>query len=201
MSNGFSIVSLQFSFPQRKWNALFWRAELRSRGLEPPSRGKRWKSHELKNPAESPETPAEPAGKSRLHNLTKFVETGTDIPALLAESFPTENVRDDGGKFGLVGLHTCGNLASSSIRIFLASSPARFLFNVGCCYHLLDEEFYRNVYLDDAENDAQNANAGFPLSVDLRERRFELGRNARMLAAQPMDRMATNQQVRPFSRF
>lgn len=173
---------------------------MRSRGLEPQSRGKRWKSHELKNPEEAEKPQPGETEKSRLVNLTKFVETGTDIPALLAESFAGEKVAEDGGRFGLVGLHTCGNLASSSLRIFLASASARFLFNVGCCYHMLDEEFYRNVYLDDAQNDAQNANAGFPLSADLRQRRFELGRNARMLAAQPMDRMATNQQVRTCER-
>ncbi len=36
----------------------------------------------------------------------------------------------------LIGLHTCGNLASLSIRMFL-ESKARALVNVGCCYQAL----------------------------------------------------------------
>ncbi|MPC56439.1 Methyltransferase-like protein 25 [Portunus trituberculatus] len=47
---------------------------------------------------------------------------------------------------GLIGLHTCGNLASSSLRLFVANPRVHFLCNVGCCYHLLEEEFSRNTY-------------------------------------------------------
>ena len=41
----------------------------------------------------------------------------------------------------LSGLHTCGNLASSSLEIFVANSNIQALCNVGCCYHMLDEKF------------------------------------------------------------
>ena len=69
--------------------------------------------------------------------------------------------------------------------------------NVGCCYHLLDEEFYTNPYQVD-DQDVKTPN--FPLSSILRERQFWLGRNARMVAAQPMDRAINNQQVKKCER-
>ncbi len=46
-----------------------------------------------------------------------------------------------GSDIMLTGLHTCGDLAPSMMRIFLANENARILCNVGCCYHLLNEEF------------------------------------------------------------
>ena len=91
------------------------------------------------------------------------------------------------------GLHTCGNLAPASLRIFLANPTMKLCCNVGCCYHLLDEEFYTNPYQVD-DQDVKTPN--FPLSSILRERQFWLGRNARMVAAQPMDRAINNQQVK-----
>ena len=90
-----------------------------------------------------------------------------------------------------LGLHTCGNLAPASLRIFLANPTMKLCCNVGCCYHLLDEEFYTNPY--DENQDIKTPN--FPLSTILRERQFWLGRPARMVAAQPMDRAINNQQV------
>ena len=53
----------------------------------------------------------------------------------------------------------------------------------------------RNLNLSEEENDACNASPSFPLSDMLRSARFELGRNARMMAAQPTDRMASNAKV------
>ena len=63
--------------------------------------------------------------------------------------------------YSILGLHTCGNLASSSLRIFLSQGRGcRFVANVGCCYHHLNERFYRNPWLSDQENDECNANSG-----------------------------------------
>ena len=98
---------------------------------------------------------------------------------------------------GLMGLHTCGNLAPDSLKIFLANPSIKFCCNVGCCYHHLDEEFFENPYKH--KNETENTDEkrpSFPLSDVLRERNFSLGRNARMIAAQPMDRLITNKQVR-----
>ncbi|EFC41142.1 predicted protein [Naegleria gruberi] len=39
----------------------------------------------------------------------------------------------------MIGLHTCGPLASSIIKLFLQSNMCHSLVNVGCCYHKLKE--------------------------------------------------------------
>ena len=57
---------------------------------------------------------------------------------------------------------------------------------------MLDEEFYTNPYDQNQEDEKVPQ---FPLSSMLREQRYFLGRNARMVAAQPMDRTIYNQQV------
>lgn len=41
----------------------------------------------------------------------------------------------------MVGLHTCGNLAPSTLRMFVAKPELAAVCSVGCCYHLLSEEF------------------------------------------------------------
>ena len=55
--------------------------------------------------------------------------------------------RDEPGVL-ITGLHTCGNLAPSMLRLFIhCEESARVICNVGCCYHHLDEEFTRNPFL------------------------------------------------------
>ena len=41
----------------------------------------------------------------------------------------------------MVGLHTCGDLASSTLRMFVGRQELRAICSVGCCYNLLSEEF------------------------------------------------------------
>ncbi|OBS63720.1 hypothetical protein A6R68_07741, partial [Neotoma lepida] len=41
----------------------------------------------------------------------------------------------------MVGLHTCGDLAPNTLRIFASKSEVKGVCSVGCCYHLLSEEF------------------------------------------------------------
>jgi len=47
-------------------------------------------------------------------------------------------------QFGIVGLHTCGNLGVESLKIFLANDETTFFLNVPCSYHSLkeNEELY-----------------------------------------------------------
>ena len=223
----YSYKKIVLKFPQKKWDSLFRRADIRAAGEKPPTRGKHWRA-KAKNPA--PATPANQDTSSqetrakilkqenaeavphsgeakpeiqtqhaqgKLSVLTQFVDTSTDLPKLLLESFPVDSgvPADVGHNFGIVGLHTCGNLASDSLRIFLTNARCKFCVNVGCCYHHLNEEFFRNLYETEEVTDACNANPGFPLSRVLREKKFQLGRNARMIAAQPVERMADKKQV------
>lgn len=49
---------------------------------------------------------------------------------------------DDGVRFGIVGLHACGDLTVDVMRLFLqAKRQAVFLNIFGCCYHKLSDRF------------------------------------------------------------
>ena len=78
--------------------------------------------------------------------ITHYVTVDTDLHGLVKAHFGDE-ARD----FLLTGLHTCGNLASSILQLYIANPTVRVVCNVGCCYHLLEEEFVRNPYLEDGE--------------------------------------------------
>ncbi|TSK13296.1 Transmembrane and TPR repeat-containing protein 2 [Bagarius yarrelli] len=96
--------------------------------------------------------------------LTSYVTAQTELRTLITE---LENAI-------MVGLHTCGDLAPSTLRMFQAKQELRAVCSVGCCYHLLSEEF---------EQDTQgNGVFGFPMSQYLREQAVFCGRNARMSA-------------------
>lgn len=98
-----------------------------------------------------------------LEALAAVVDDRFDVDAALGA--------DDGV---VCGLHTCGELGPSALKIAVRGAPrVRGLCLVGCCYHLLE---------------APPAGS-FPMSAALRERGSEdPGRNARMLAAQCADR-------------
>ena len=85
--------------------------------------------------------------------------------------------------FTLVGLHTCGDLAPSMLRIFSTNPIMHCLVNVGCCYHLVTEEFARADEWDrDHPGVVAGPSSGFPMSSHLRGKEFALGRSARMTA-------------------
>lgn len=48
----------------------------------------------------------------------------------------------------LTGLHTCGALGSSIQRLFVNNPNIKVLCYVGCCYHLMKEEFVMNPFPD-----------------------------------------------------
>ena len=193
---------------QKHWEALIRRATTRASGLQPPRRGKHWKSKKEASGMETSidvniedvekddtisENDENNDKKLVLKNLnyeTLFVETSTDLKSLFESHF-----QERPENLGLMGLHTCGNLAPSSLRIFLENSDIKFCCNVGCCYHHLDEEFYVNPYLKQSENSDEVIVPGFPMSSVLKNMKYSLGRNPRMIAAQPMDRLITNKQV------
>lgn len=47
--------------------------------------------------------------------------------------------RDLGGGFVLVGLHTCGDLGPTIVKLYSEMPDARALLSVGCCYMKLTE--------------------------------------------------------------
>lgn len=124
----------------------------------------------------------------RFRRTTLYLSNNFDIGPLIHEC--GQHFGQSFSHVGIVGLHTCGNLASTSVQLFVNSPEARFLCNVGCCYHLLDELF---------DKTCDKSEPGFPLSSYLKSKRFGLGRNARMVSSQPLERYATRNQVNTFS--
>lgn len=98
--------------------------------------------------------------------LTSYVTAETELRELIAELESAV----------MVGLHTCGDLAPSTLRMFVAKPELAAVCSVGCCYHLLSEVF------DPAGPECLHSVCGFPLSQYLRDRSWFCGRNARMSA-------------------
>ncbi|XP_071941882.1 probable methyltransferase-like protein 25 [Antedon mediterranea] len=70
------------------------------------------------------------SASSNFQPITAYVNQQTDF----SQFFDTDK------GLCLVGLHACGNLSPSMLRIFTASDQMKILCNVACCYHLLTEE-------------------------------------------------------------
>lgn len=151
------------------------RAELQTQGITPTRRGKK-------------STPRDativPPSLDKYKTTARFITTDLNLVELLAENF----VDVDNPSICLTGLHTCGNLAATCLRVFHAHDSCRILLNVGCCYHLLRERFSQEEFYGNKALMEQQTDDGFPLSQYLQQKRVRLGRNARMLAAQSMER-------------
>ncbi|XP_023978621.1 probable methyltransferase-like protein 25 isoform X1 [Physeter macrocephalus] len=87
----------------------------------------------------------------------------------------------------MVGLHTCGDLAPNTLRIFTSKSEIKGVCSVGCCYHLLSEEF------ENPHKEGTQEKWGFPMCHYLKEERWCCGRNARMSACLALERVAVGQ--------
>uniref|UniRef100_A0A8C4IDN8 Methyltransferase like 25 n=1 Tax=Dicentrarchus labrax TaxID=13489 RepID=A0A8C4IDN8_DICLA len=117
--------------------------------------------------------------------LTSYVTAETELRELI-------NELEDAV---VVGLHTCGDLAPSTLRMFVAKAELAAVCSVGCCYHLLSEEF------DPAGQECLCGVCGFPLSQYLRDWSWFCGRNARMSACLALERVSLGQGIQMESLF
>lgn len=120
----------------------------------------------------------------------------------------------------LVGLHTCGNLASSCLRSFVRNENIRAIVNVGCCFGNLHEFIHPNAAestqqylaglgvsfkgrsLDDTLWKSEEE-AGYPLSnyIKTQHSHFFLGRMARVLAMSEFVRNHLDDPQQMFEKF
>lgn len=144
---------------------------------------KKWKALVTKEAKRSNNEDIEvEAVQSDLYKTTsKMIFSKTDLKKLAQEAFQDDAIED----LCIVGLHTCGNLSPNSLKQFVENDDIKVVCNVGCCYHLIFEEFFNQ---EVRELDQQD-DFGFPLSQHLRDQRYQLGRNARMLASQCYERV------------
>ncbi|XP_017350297.1 methyltransferase-like protein 25 [Ictalurus punctatus] len=106
--------------------------------------------------------------------LTSYVTAETELRTLIRELEDAV----------MVGLHTCGDLAPSTLRMFEAKQELQAVCSVGCCYHLLSEEF------DEDAQECESGVYGFPMSQYLRDQACFCGRNARMSACLALERVS-----------
>uniref|UniRef100_T1GLK3 Methyltransferase domain-containing protein n=1 Tax=Megaselia scalaris TaxID=36166 RepID=T1GLK3_MEGSC len=157
---------------EKAWNGLTERANLLSQGITPPRRGKKAKATEIQ------ETRPE-----NYKTCNEFITKDVNFQKLAGEAFNGEFQ-----SFCMTGLHTCGNLASTCLKVFQNQDDFKVLCNVGCCYHLINEEFSQDEFFGNKVLRNLNKDFGFPLSGYLKGQKIQLGRNARMLAAQSVHR-------------
>lgn len=143
-------------------------------------------------------------------NAIHFITPQTDFIELFNEHFDlttTHEIPD----FCLSGLHTCGNLAPSCLRIYGENQQIMAVCNIGCCYHLINEQFSEFVYrsirrerspesiprkvCEPANDEPIEKCFGFPMSQYLIECETKLGRNARMLACQSIHRIIEKKEL------
>lgn len=117
---------------------------------------------------------------SLYRQITKYVDDQLDFFELVSNVF-----LESPKKLGLVGLHTCGNLTPTCLKIFHENQHIKTICNVGCCYHHLTEQFEPQT----EKNNYNCLQVGFPLSQYLTEKKCFVNRGARMVAAQSVDRI------------
>lgn len=130
--------------------------------------------------------------ESKLYKTTpQMVFADTDLKSLVSIAFPDE----DHDNLCLTGLHTCGNLSTNSIKQFVTKDEMKLLCNVGCCYHLLYEEFETDFFNGEARLMDERDDFGFPMSNYLRSKGVKMGRNCRMVATQSYDKVLANKTI------
>jgi hypothetical protein len=121
-----------------------------------------------------------------------FVTQQTDLCSLVKDHFNSDKCEH----LAVTGLHTCGDLAPACFRIFASKEECGSMSNVGCCYHLMEEEYVRSPFWIDVKPPlTTGVQPGFPMSRFLHAQEFSLGRNARMLAAHSLDRIGEYHKV------
>lgn len=115
--------------------------------------------------------------KNLYKQITKFVDENINLAELVSNIF-----LEIPQSIGLIGLHTCGNLAPNCLQLFAADKNIKSICNVSCCYHFLTEEF-DGATVDNSEN------FGFPMSQHLKSKQMVIGRSARMMSAQSPERI------------
>ncbi|XP_077261641.1 methyltransferase-like protein 25B isoform X2 [Temnothorax americanus] len=65
-----------------------------------------------------------------------------DIRRIFSHNF---NSGEKKSRFGIVGLHPCGDLAATLLKLYASQSEARFICIVGCCYMKLTLESPANI--------------------------------------------------------
>jgi hypothetical protein len=152
---------------------------------------KKWWPHLLNKEAKRNNSDAPSEKLSLIRNnqnyrtISSFIYEDTDLDNLIETAFPNENIND----IMITSLHACGNLSSNVLRNYVSNDKIKLVMLVGCCYNLLFEEFETDYFNGVARVNEKENDFGFPMSNYLRSKEYRIGRNARMLGTQSMERI------------
>ncbi|XP_014605164.1 PREDICTED: methyltransferase-like protein 25 isoform X1 [Polistes canadensis] len=104
---------------------------------------------------------------SSVKYIVAKIDENTDYNKMVNLNFPNWNLKNN---LILTGLHTCGSLAHSLMKVFLHNDNFKVICFVPCCYHLVSESF---------------------------SKRIKFSRNARMLAQQCIERTKKTKSLSP----
>lgn len=144
--------------------------------------------------------------KENYRNATHYITPQLNFAELFNANF--DLTANDTPDLCLSGLHTCGDLAPTCLKVFTENERISAVCNIGCCYHKITEEF--NQYNQHVYNPFQRVKKlpsggsppkvaecneetttghGFPMSRYLIESETAIGRTARMLACNSIHRL------------
>lgn len=142
-----------------------------------------------RNKMNEPEEVIIPSDQYKTASAMIFGET--NLMKLIDEAYPNEDIED----ICIAGLHTCGNLGPNTLKQFVKNDKIKVVMSIPCCFNLIHEEFTRDYFNDIERKNECEGDYGFPLSDHLRSKKFKLGRNARMLATQCLERIVETRKM------
>ncbi|ORX48946.1 hypothetical protein BCR36DRAFT_354053, partial [Piromyces finnis] len=118
----------------------------------------------------------------KLYMCNRLVTENDTFASLIEEITKHEEIIDPNESWLTCGLHACGDLTPSMIKLFLKGTSSAFV-GIGCCYNLLTEE------------DREDNEKGFPLSEFSNSCGFQLGPAAKMIACQVTPKWITQPNI------
>ncbi|KAK6643535.1 hypothetical protein RUM43_005045 [Polyplax serrata] len=108
-------------------------------------------------------------------HMNKTIKPNLDVLQFTQDIKTAFSTHDNNFKFGVIGLHPCGDLAAVLLKFYSSCEQSKFINLIGCCYHKLTTSL-------DAEY-----NFGFPLTSFCYGRYMDISYEARALACHAIE--------------
>ncbi|KAL6267653.1 hypothetical protein P5V15_000727 [Pogonomyrmex californicus] len=76
------------------------------------------------------------------NNNSDQSKTVEDMQQIFYDNF---NLNEEKFRFGIVGLHPCGDLAATLLRLYTSRCETKFICIVGCCYMKLTSQYTKDI--------------------------------------------------------
>ncbi|KAJ3639357.1 hypothetical protein Zmor_002719 [Zophobas morio] len=105
-----------------------------------------------------------------IHKRILSTITAAEFVDIVKKAFKIEN---ENFKFGIVGLHPCGDLGATLLKLYNECDKVQFINIVGCCYMKLTT--------------LPESNCGFPLSKFCKTNKYDLSYHSREIACHAIE--------------